>query len=422
MRIGLVTEWFARGSGFVSAAYVKTLEGAGCEVGIFSRQEQVGFRATAWQHEQKFEGKEIRFIKQKAFTAESFRSWLKDFRPELILFNEQVWIPPVELAKSQGITCASYVDYYTRDSVQDYAIYDLLLTNTQRHFDTFSWHPNCQFIPWGTDLERFRPASKEVYVNRPGPIFLHSAGWNPYRKGTDLVIRGFLDLTAPEARLKVATQTPIAAIEDLLGDAWQRVRDDDRISIEVNSDAGPNFFQTGDVYVYPSRLEGIGLTQAEALASGLPLLVTDEEPMKQFAQSPWSVTVGVSHHFYRDDGYYWPMAEVDSGSVTASMDHFVCTFENRAEWVADSREYAEHFLDWDVNSSELPNILGAARNTDSQVRITLSRRAKLELLISDLPAPLLRGVVSMMLFLRRWRKRWRTEEDQSFGSCPSNAT
>jgi len=40
-------------------------------------------------------------------------------------------------------------------------------------------------------------------------------------------------------------------------------------------------YYLGDVYVYPTTLDGLGLTVYEALASGLPVIATDVAPMNE---------------------------------------------------------------------------------------------------------------------------------------------
>ena len=47
--------------------------------------------------------------------------------------------------------------------------------------------------------------------------------------------------------------------------------------------SAPGLYYEGDVYVYLSRLDGIGLTVAESIAAGMPILVPDDAPMNEFA-------------------------------------------------------------------------------------------------------------------------------------------
>ncbi len=71
----------------------------------------------------------------------------------------------------------------------------------------------------------------------------------------------------------------------------------------------------GDVYVYPTRLEGIGLTIAEAMAAGLPVIIPDEQPMNEFVYDDYPLLVGIESEGTRDDGYFWPEIEVSTTSL-----------------------------------------------------------------------------------------------------------
>ena len=57
---------------------------------------------------------------------------------------------------------------------------------------------------------------------------------------------------------------------------------DPRIEFIEKTVSAPGLYFRGDVYLYPTRLEGIGLTICEALASGLPVITTNDAPMNEF--------------------------------------------------------------------------------------------------------------------------------------------
>lgn len=357
MRVGIVTEWFDRGSAFVSKEIIRNLEHQGIETYIYVRSEAAELKQEIWPGASVHEGKISKSRVAKSIDRKDFENWIDENLITHLIFNEQIWFPPVEWANLKGLITIGYVDYYTKKSVQKFGIFDALICNTARHYSVFSWHPNAWHIPWGTNIEIFKPYPQK---NNRELTFLHSAGWSPYRKGTDLAIRAFIHLDQSDVRLILHSQH---ALKD-----WLRsqgllsiVENDSRITIIEEKLDTADFLHMGDVYLYPSRLEGIGLTQVEAQASGLPIIVTDVEPMSEFATDGVSRTVSVARQWNRIDNYYWPMSEVDLVSLTEQLTWFYTNRESRDEWRDLTRSYAEENFDSTKNFSNLGSLLKATR-------------------------------------------------------------
>jgi 1,2-diacylglycerol 3-alpha-glucosyltransferase len=108
----------------------------------------------------------------------------------------------------------------------------------------------------------------------------------------------------------------------------------------------PGCYHLGDVYVYPSRLDGIGLTIAEALSCGLPVIVPDTPPMNEFVGETNGQKVAIGKLYSRSDGYYWPQCEVDLFSLIQKMQWYIDRQDHLALFKKQARDYAEAKLDW----------------------------------------------------------------------------
>lgn len=356
MKIGIVTEWFERGSAYVSKQISESLEAEGWEVHIYARGEHRDLSQPLWGGKYVWEGAPAKLPLPKPVNKYDFERWLLVNNFDLILFNEQISLAPVLWAKAAGIPTVAYIDYYTRDTVKDFKVYDALICNTQRHFQVFSWHPAAHFIPWGTDVDVYTPR----HTPSPRPFtFFHSAGWSPERKGTDLVIRAFEEHLKlhPESKLVLHSQADLSRLFPDLGPTIARLEKQGSLNINFETVGAPGLYHLGDVYVYPSRLDGIGLTIAESLSSGLRLITTDEDPMSEFAKAPHSLRVSVASAWERDDGYYWPMVEPDLKSLVSALDLAAGEKSAISTMREDIRQYATSNLDWRKNSIRMARML-----------------------------------------------------------------
>lgn len=283
-----------------------------------------------------------------------FMRWLRREKPDLLLFNEQQSWDIIAFLHSDTTwkkhekrpLLGAYIDYYTDETRPFFGLYDFLLCNTRRHYSVFKDHPQCLFIPWGVELSDFPfdPKRHETLT------FFHSLGYNPHRKGTDLLIHAFRRMREPSIRLVLHAQRPLSDFPEL----QVLVMADERIDWINREVPPPGLYQLGDVYVYPSRLDGIGLSLPEALASGLPAIVTDEAPMNEFVsdgENGWLVSV--ERHMKRDDGYYWPMAEVSISGLQATLEQVLVEKDRLELMKASTRKGAEKHLNWRVNSRGL---------------------------------------------------------------------
>lgn len=365
MNIGIVTTWFDRGAAYVSRQYRKTLS-ASHTVFVFDRGEHIVPPSKQWDVENVTRCKKPRIRQHVDIHLRQFRKWLIRHKIDLVIFNEQHWWPPVILARDLGVKTAAYVDYYTERTLPAFGLYDLLICNTKRHQAAFDWHPQVCYIPWGTDIELFRPKPPN---NRRDKclIFFHNVGMSPYRKGTDLVFQAFQRLSE-DVRLVVHTQLPFARYNLIGSETWTRIENDSRISIVHKTVSPPGLYHLGDVYVYPTRLEGIGLSVPEALACGLPCIVPDHPPMNEFVQHGFNGRlVAIERLTARYDGYYWPQCHAALDSLTASMQWYIDHAADLPGLSELAREAAVKRLDWGRNSAGLTDVVQSANRLDGKV-------------------------------------------------------
>lgn len=366
MNIGIVTTWFERGGAYVSRQYRDTLA-AGHDVFIYARGgERYAAGDPNWDDACVTWGKKLDVPVPTFIELADFRHWVEINGIELVFFNEQQWWEPVLLCRQLGVLTGAYVDYYTEETIPLFGCYDFLLCNTLRHFSAFQWHPRAFYIPWGTDLQLF-PFGGAPAVQQGQVTFFHSAGVSPERKGTDLLLQAF-DRVRGAARLVLHAQVDVGAMFPQLNPLMERLAASGRLTLIEKTVPAPGGYHLGDVYVYPSRLDGIGLTIAEALACGLPVITSDSPPMNEVVSDESGRLVRVERWHTRADGYYWPCGTVSLDHLVEQMQFYVDRPSELPRYKSVAREHAERHLDWSRNSAELPELFKRVkRSADAEV-------------------------------------------------------
>ncbi len=354
MKVGIVSTWFERGAAYVSKQFYSTLVGSGCDVAIYARggekfakgDPKWDFQGVYWQGATSFV---TSFIHKN-----EFEKWLDREEIELLIFNEQHYWQPILWAKAKGIKTVAYIDYYTQETVELYELYDAVICNTKRHFSVFSEHKAPIFLPWGTDINLYNPSKSK----RDGKlVFFHSCGMSPHRKGTDFLIKAAVKIKELPFKLIIHSQADLVEHLPFLRQEINDLTCSGVLETIEKTVTAPGLYTKGDVYVYPSRLEGIGLTVAEALASGLPCIVPDNEPMNEFL-SPFCLVSKIDNFIARADGYYWPECHTNIDSLAKNMQGFISKSREEVNRIKSQvREHSCTNLDWSSNSNKLLSLL-----------------------------------------------------------------
>jgi glycosyltransferase involved in cell wall biosynthesis len=153
--------------------------------------------------------------------------------------------------------------------------------------------------PNGVDLERFRPASTEekqelrAALGLPvkGPLILF-CGSIIRRKGVDLLLKAWAEVqrSHPEAVLVLRGsigQRPSFRSESMAKDQDTFTEDIDRLQKDLPHPEGvifaghgtdvESYYRAADLFVFPSRLEGLPYVLIEAMSCGLPCIIAPFE-------------------------------------------------------------------------------------------------------------------------------------------------
>ena len=358
MKIGIVTTWFERGAAYVSRQFKQILEKEH-DVYIYARGgEEYAIGDPNWDGDFVWWGKrkDSFFFSGTFIDKKDFIKWIHAKGIELIIFNEQQWFMPLIWCKELKIKTVAYIDYYTNATVPFFNIYDALICNTKRHIEAFEDHPHAYYVPWGTDVNLFKPCSNNGLVNGDVPTIFHSAGMSGYRKGTDQLIKAYLK-SQQKCKLVLHTQRPLESQFPELIVPMNTLQREGKLELITGTVTAPGLYYKGDIYIYPSRLEGIGLTIAEAISSGLVCVVPDNGPMNEFVDGSCGFVIPIKKYFCREDGYYWPMCEVDTDELAAIIDKCSDNIEMVKSMKLQARNYALDNLSQDTNFKMLLDIV-----------------------------------------------------------------
>jgi glycosyltransferase involved in cell wall biosynthesis len=148
-----------------------------------------------------------------------------------------------------------------------------------------------EVIPNGTDMERFRPVSRDeklrvrrdLGLDGEEPVVLFVGSISP-RKGVDVLLEAWVRVSRsmPEARLVlVGPRHDEIRPDETVGDFFRTIEESlaaveapDRVVFTGAVDEVDAYYRAADLFVFPSRKEGMPNVVPEAYACGLPVVMT----------------------------------------------------------------------------------------------------------------------------------------------------
>jgi len=231
---------------------------------------------------------------------------------------------------------------------------------------TFGMNPEKTVIfPWGTDIEHFAPENEErgkkvktasqksKVEGRKSVTLFCSRTWEAIY-GVDVLAKAFV---------KVASVNPDVNLI-LLGGGSQgsRIRQIlmnggvmDRVHFggQVGQRDLPRWYHMADIYISPSHVDGSSVTLMEALASGLPCLVSDIAGNKEWIEE------GVNGWLFRD------------GDVDDLAEKILYAIKRRREFkrIGElARKTAEEKADWKKNFGKLLDVYEKLKSSKATER------------------------------------------------------
>jgi glycosyltransferase involved in cell wall biosynthesis len=202
----------------------------------------------------------------------------------------------------------------------------------------FGMNPDRTVVfPWGVDLERFRPKPPKVKSQRPIVLFCNRA-WEP-RYGVDVLAQAFVkvaQLHKDVSLLLLSGGSQAQSVRQILmnGGVIDRVR----FGGQISQTDMPRWVRMADLYISPSHVDGSSVSLMEALACGLPALVSDIPANKEW------VSEGVNG---------WLFPDGNAGALAEKILAVSAQKKKMAQIGRAARKSAEERADWKKNFAVL---------------------------------------------------------------------
>jgi len=134
-------------------------------------------------------------------------------------------------------------------------------------------------FPWGVDLEKFRPARGSRLRAELGWdkafVLISTRAWEPVY-GIDVLVEGFCQAAMADPRLRLLMLGG-GRMAGLVQEKLAQAGMSDRVHLagQIEHDRLPEFYRASDLYLSASHSDGSSVSLLEAMACGLPALVSD---------------------------------------------------------------------------------------------------------------------------------------------------
>ena len=208
---------------------------------------------------------------------------------------------------------------------------------------------NTVVFPWGVDLEHFQPSNLQPGTNKQTFTLFCNRSWET-RYGVDVLAKAFVNVAQQKDNVDLI----------LLGGGSQgaKLRQIfqsggvlDRVTFggQVSQPDLPRWYHMADLYISPSHVDGSSVSLMEALACGLPCLVSDIPANKE-----WVV----------EDENGWLFRDGDVDHLAEKILNAIEKREALGKIGANARKVAEQKADWAKNASTLLNVYGQMKEPE----------------------------------------------------------
>ncbi len=196
-------------------------------------------------------------------------------------------------------------------------------------------------FPWGVDIRHFSPGGDHPSAPGDPPqtfTLLSTRGWEPIY-GVDIIARAFVTAARqrPELRLIMLGNGSQAG---LLRQIFTRGGVEERVFFpgQIGQADLPRYYRQADLYISASHSDGTSISLLEAMACGLPALVSDIP-----GNIEW-ITPG-------ENGWWFPDGDADA--LAQAILHTVEERQRLPEIGHTARALAEQRADWEKNFPKL---------------------------------------------------------------------
>jgi glycosyltransferase involved in cell wall biosynthesis len=197
-------------------------------------------------------------------------------------------------------------------------------------------------FPWGVDLERFTPVGDAPLRAQLGwqdaAVLVSTRAWEPLY-GVDILLQAFLKASSQDGSLRlllVGGGSQRALLEEMIrkAGAQKKVHLIERVS-EVEL---PGYYRSANLYLSASHSDGSSVSLLEAMACGLPVLVSDIPGNREWVEA-------------RANGWLFPDGDV--GALTEAILRSGQSSEDLKAAGVHGREIAVQRADWAKNQRRL---------------------------------------------------------------------
>lgn len=157
--------------------------------------------------------------------------------------------------------------------------FDQILVPCEDNVELFSkYNDDVTHVPLGVDTQFWSPSHRTDHKAERNVFRFHAGGSLWRRKGLDVLVRAFKDLDLPDAELHIkaaphAFDTPKESPGKniYLHREW------------MSKNRQRDWYAMADCFVAPARGEGFGLMPLQAIAMGIPTIISYSSGQKQFA-------------------------------------------------------------------------------------------------------------------------------------------
>ncbi|PKN00153.1 MAG: hypothetical protein CVU78_02565 [Elusimicrobia bacterium HGW-Elusimicrobia-2] len=366
VRVGIVTAWAECGMGHIARNWAHSFDKHPGQINysIFSRGNP-WLTPLRWHGEKIVEGPESMDIDHPLFW-----DWVEDFKPEILLFQDQNIYGKSGMKEEsgrlhkKGIKLINYPDWFLTGMIEKMdGIYDLTLAHTERNFRWLkeAGIDNTVLIRWGVILDNFkfipRKAGDKVR-------FYTNVGYGSRRKGYQFIPGalekmkgGFLRrVLAPRKLDFVFTATAQEEAREMINPKFIKYFEKNtscEFSFKTADNTKGGLFNTGDVYVYPTWQEGVGLTITEAMASGMPVVTTDFPTMNEWLDDGVEGRLIKVKKLKKGRMTAFTKAIIDTSHLAGILEDYINKPSQIEEQSYNARKKIEKDYNWDDRDDEI---------------------------------------------------------------------